>query len=129
MFLKQAGAVVAAGLTLPGCNVLFRPDLRAVAGAMNGLLNRPRLAASIGRRYLNATGALVTASLETVTGSLLDDLGLNLDSLAYLSVNELRDRLAARIRTDFSEENVVIVDGWMLSRTECLLCAVAYLHP
>jgi len=35
--------------------------------------------------------------------------------------------IQARIRQDFAVANVVTVDGWLLSRLEARLCAIAYL--
>ncbi len=38
------------------------------------------------------------------------------------------DLLRARIRKDFQEESVIVVDGWRLARTEVFLCAAAVLR-
>lgn len=38
-----------------------------------------------------------------------------------------RDDVLARVRRDYDEERVVLVRGWLLSRTEARLCALASL--
>jgi len=126
-FLKHAG-VAATGLMLPGCDTLFWPDLRAVAGAMAGLLNRRGLATRTGERYLRVAGTLDNSSVETLTARILESIGMDAARMTWLSVDGLRDALAEKIREDFARENTSRVDGWILARTECLLCAVAYLQ-
>lgn len=40
---------------------------------------------------------------------------------------DFRDSLNEAIRSDFSQKNVVLVDGWLLSHTEARVCGLAYL--
>ncbi len=40
---------------------------------------------------------------------------------------ELRMRLAQKVRQDFADERVVNLQGWLLARTEARLCALAVL--
>lgn len=128
-FFLKGTAVAAAGAALPGCDALLWPDLRSVAEAMAGLLNRRELARETGRRYLEAVDSLDGTPVDAVAGMILDDIGMITDGVMFLDVDELRDKLDAGIRHDFAAEKTVGVDGWLLSRTECLLCAVAYLLP
>lgn len=129
VFLKRAGAAAVAGIYLPGCNVLLWPDVRDVAGAMTGLLNRHELAKEIGRRYLEAEDSLATASVEAVTRTVLVSIDLDMDRLAFLPLGNLSHALSEKVREDFSMENTASIDGWILARTECLLCAIVYLFP
>ena len=41
------------------------------------------------------------------------------------SVDDLRSRIRSRVRADFETENVVRLRGWVLSRTEVRVCALA----
>jgi GMC oxidoreductase len=83
-------------------------------------------AAAIGRAYL-ATGPDV-ADLASVRGALREKVPSLFGSDAS-SDRRLRELLGARTRADFGVGDVVRVEGWILARTEALLCAyVALLH-
>jgi hypothetical protein len=77
-------------------------------------------AAAVGREYLRAAPhdrvrARLVAELDTVIGS-----GSPSDA-------EIRRRVSARIREDYAAGDTVRVRGWILSRTEARLCALAAL--
>ncbi len=78
--------------------------------------------ATIGQAYL--AGQPEEAHRDTLTRLLARDLSL----FAYgVSDDELRQRSRARIASDFSDANTLAVQGWILSRTELRLCALAAL--
>lgn len=52
---------------------------------------------------------------------------VRLRRLDSLSKKDLMDTLRALIRQDFVSENTVMLDGWVLSRTEARLCALCAL--
>lgn len=89
-----------------------------------------RSAEVIGRAYLLSQGVPLTAS-----GPVLASLWAGCMSALELDAADLRDhgggsfeaRFRDRIRLDFTEGNVVIVDGWMLSWVEAQACAIACL--
>ncbi len=68
---------------------------------------------AVGRRYLTA---YPDAPLERVLGP------------AYIGardgVKTFRKSVQTQVRHDFSQGNVVIVDGWVLSRTEACVCGL-----
>ena len=102
---------------------LFRRD--AAADRVVALLPMTS-AAAIGRAYL-ATGPVV-ADLASVRGALREKVPRLFGSDAS-SDRRLRELLDARTRADFGVGDVVRVEGWILARTEALLCAyVALLH-
>ena len=78
----------------------------------------PDAAARLGRRYL------VLHPHERDVASMLDGL---LEPGERPSRAGLRRRLRARQRHDFAGGVTVIVDGWILSRTEARLCAAVAL--
>jgi hypothetical protein len=47
--------------------------------------------------------------------------------LEGLDPTVLRERVKRRVRQDFAEDQVTLVDGWILSITEARLCALAAL--
>lgn len=57
----------------------------------------------------------------------LQDLGSDFTALALRDDPALEKYIADRQRRDFSRGNTVIVDNWILSRTEASLCALAVL--
>jgi hypothetical protein len=56
-----------------------------------------------------------------------DALGYACSDIDSLSDEALRDDLRASIHRDFASDDVVVVGGWILSRTEARICAVAAL--
>jgi hypothetical protein len=74
-------------------------------------------AAEVGRRYLESNDGEADREL------LADLLAANLDRDA----GEVPEQMAAAAREDFRCGRTVTVDGWLLSRTEARICAIAYL--
>ena len=95
-------------------------DTRA-AERLAGVFQHPDSAARLGRLYLDG------APQEADTAHLLTLIGA---APAATETDEaLRARLEARIREDFINDDLVAVDGWLVSRTEARLCAlVSLLH-
>jgi hypothetical protein len=88
------------------------------------LFRRKESARVIGRTYLQACPSEARASC------LVDEIasGLEGGAGALRTGNaELKRRLALRIRNDFAEDEIVCLEGWVLSRTEARLCALATL--
>lgn len=66
-------------------------------------------------------------SYEDLTRVLLITLGIDPETISGQTLISLEDRFREQVRLDFLEENVVVVKGWMLSRTEIWLCSLAYI--
>jgi hypothetical protein len=122
--LASASALVTLVPALSSCD-LIRPDLETVAEAMIDTLNHPERAREIGKMYTRQYPGVGERSYQQLTRELLAALELELGDLSYLSLDSLSERLGEQVRRDFAVENVVIVDRWMFSRTEALLCALA----
>jgi hypothetical protein len=58
----------------------------------------------------------------------MHDLLLGATELRARDRATLRARLRRRITQDFADGNVAMVGGWMLSRVEAQLCAIAYMN-
>ncbi len=122
-------ATLAAGLLWPELGGRRLWSLATPASALPihlrlvGLLRRPDSAAFIGRAYLEAEPA--EAELGRILALLLP--GRSAAALAALPAAELRRLVTARHRGDFSEGRTVSLGGWILSRTEARLYAVAAL--
>jgi hypothetical protein len=80
-------------------------------------------ARAVGRAYLarfpeeRAPIPLTRLILEGMTGSGAE--------ASRLGKRELQAQIAARLRADFAEGYIAKIDGWLLSRTEGRLCALA----
>jgi hypothetical protein len=124
-FLAGSGAVVAA-LAAPALATLFgcgrRPTL---AQALVGFYRDPESAARVGQAVLAAVPSEATA--EAVVAALAGDRRAELEALAASDPAALRALLQEQHRRDFEDGRTVAIDGWVLSRTEARLCAVAAL--
>ncbi|EWY39914.1 hypothetical protein N825_04850 [Skermanella stibiiresistens SB22] len=88
------------------------------ADQLLGLLRSRAAARRIGRAYLE------TASHEADAAQLVS-LILGDDAVGVDRVGDLRHRVAELQRADFTAGRTVTLDGWVLSRTEARLCALA----
>jgi len=89
-----------------------------------GWVARSEDVTTIGQAYLERQPE--EAHRDTLTRLLARDLSL----FPYgVSDDELRQRSRAKIASDFADANTLTVQGWILSRTELRLCALAALLP
>ena len=100
-------------------------DLDAVAKEMIGALNHPADARKIGIIHLTRLSGKQHPDANQLTRELLQSLKLNPEKVTIDSLPSLGTRLSAQVRQDFIDEKVVIVESWMLSRTELMLCELA----
>ncbi|HYM82218.1 MAG TPA: hypothetical protein VEY91_12515 [Candidatus Limnocylindria bacterium] len=94
------------------------------AGKLVGLLRHPASARVIGTAYLEAIPAEADAPI------LVDAIAAGLEggpAALRADANALRRRLLRRIEHDFELETTVRLQGWIVSRTEARLCALATL--
>jgi hypothetical protein len=103
--------------------VAFAPV--TMAERLAGLLTHRESARVVGRAYLDRVPGESTASglVERITAGLPGGWRTARDA----SDAELRALLAESIRSDFEEDRVVDVDGWVLSPTEARLYALTTL--
>lgn len=98
------------------------PPVPSAMTRLRALVPQPRSAHRLGRAYLahypgeEGPGRLTRLILAT--------LGLDEGAVAVRGEPELRAALATRIRDDFATAQTVMVDGWILSRTEMRLYAL-----
>jgi hypothetical protein len=89
------------------------------APLLAGLLADRRSAEAVGLAYLRTID-----HADLSREDLMQGLPAEFSAMAPA---ERQQAIGARIRRDFAEGVVVTVDGWMLSRTEARLCALAAL--
>jgi hypothetical protein len=102
-----------------------RPGLEATVGQQLGSFLRHRESARhVGRAYLEVQPR--EADVPRLVVAILGDLATRLPH-REIPGGTLARLLDERIRHDFAEGWLVSVGGWMLSRTEARLCALAEL--
>ena len=102
-----------------------KADLDTIAKKMIDALNHPVDAREIGTAHLARLPINQHQSTEQLTRELLHIIKLDPDNVSVDSLQSFDARLSAQVRQDFVDENVVIVDSWMLSKTELMLCVLA----
>lgn len=121
-FLKVASSTLL--IASSGCS-LGKPSWEEISERMIGLLHYPERARLIGSLYIDATPEVHGLTFEQWAGELLRLLGLESDQITGEILNSLDQRIRRQIRQDFVDENVVIVKGFMFSKTEIMLCSLA----
>jgi hypothetical protein len=97
----------------------------STAERLAGLFTHQDSARAVGRAYLDRVPGESSAS--RLVDRVAADLPGGRRTLRDASDADLRELLAARIRSDFEEDRVVDVDGWVLSPTEARLYAITTL--
>lgn len=125
--LLKAGILIG-GSVLIGGGLYYQGQLneRKLALLLASYLDYPDLAKSTGMRILNSD----TSLNHPLFDQLIDDLLISVDKsqkqVLNLTHESLLQNLHERITLDFIEENVVIIDGWILSKTEARVCVLAF---
>jgi hypothetical protein len=109
---------------IAGCN-WSRAPLKAIAQRMVSLLFYPEKAKEIGLLYIAEVSTVQGQTYEQLTEALLERLGLEQSQLSVENMALIDEKIKAVVHQDFMDEDVVILRGWMLSRTELMLCALA----
>jgi hypothetical protein len=108
------GTSAAGGL---GCAV--PRDSQATAGQLTDFVELRDAWATIGRAYLDSAPA--DSSLDALTDRLMSDLDWG---RVPSKLETLQQGLVERIQTEFRDEEMERVEGWMLAPTEVRLCAL-----
>ncbi len=103
---------------------LFR-NPEAPAAKLANLFAQKESAATIGSAYLRSTPT--EAAVPILLARLFRNQPRPEHWVVRTDVGTLRKTLAQQIRRDFATEQVVTVDGWVLSITESRLCGLATL--
>jgi hypothetical protein len=96
-----------------------------IAASLPDVLGVPATARRVGEAYLAATPA--EANVARLTSGVVGSLPRMPDLLIDVDAADLRAAIAEVIREDFRTERTVVIDGWILARTEARLYALAAL--
>jgi hypothetical protein len=94
----------------------------AGSAAVHSLLAHVDSAVAVGREYLRHHPD--ERDLARIRHGLSGALGGPVETL---DPAVLRERVRRRVRQDFAEDRIALVDGWILSITEARICALAAL--
>jgi hypothetical protein len=123
-------AAAGAALSIPGLTGALEKQassLQVLSQRLANLVARRRSGAEVGRAYLAAGGLRSESSATALADSIARDLGIRPSEFRSIPDRTLRSMLNARVRKDFEQEKVIIVSGWMLSRTEARIYALTTL--
>ena len=122
--LIGAAAVAAAGLPAVPVQDAAEISIRAEA-AILGIVRNRAAATALGNAALASRPEL--GDRKTLLGDMLNDLGMDSDTLARARTADIAGRLSAQIRDDFGNARTLMLDGWVLSLAETRLYALAAL--
>jgi hypothetical protein len=97
-------------------------DLERARQLLISLFSDRRRVHTIAAAYLG-TLARERASPAALTRAILGQTSIS--SAAAMTVPAIRRIIAERMQLDFLYDDIVCIDGWMLSKTEVCLCALA----
>lgn len=120
-----AAGAIAMGGGLPLTGPAMRPAKADAEAAILALLRDREGASQIGGAVLAANSEL--GHRERLLSDLTGEIGLDGKTLLELDAGVIAERLAQRIRDDFASRRTVKIDGWIVSMTECRICALAAL--
>jgi hypothetical protein len=103
-------------------NLADNDDLERARQLLISLFSDRHCVHAIAAAYLG-TLARERASPAALTRAILGQMSIS--SAAAMTVPAIRRIIAERIQLDFLRDDIVCIDGWMLSRTEVCLCALA----
>ena len=123
-FLKTS--VLLGGGALVGGGLFYSKlkHTRGMAGLLVSFLEYPQLALTVGQGVLKSDPTAYNISLEQMIDTLLQGINTSRDQLPEMPPEQLLDALHQRVRADFENEQIILVNGWLLSRTEAYLCSL-----
>jgi len=106
-----------------GCGI-GRADLDTTAAHLIQMLHYRQRAKTLGHAFIEQTPRLQDKSHRHFTREILAYLNVSPKNVSKETLHALPDKLRHQVTKDFEQENVVVVNGFMLSKTEALLCSL-----
>ena len=120
-----AGGVLLFERLRPWQGLVAREPMDPLGARLVGLLGDPESARTVGVEYVRAVPS--EASVATLVDTVAARLPGGLRAIRAATDDELRALLGARTRRDFADEDLIVLQGWVLSVTEARLFALAAL--
>jgi len=127
-FLKTG--IILSGTALVGASLTFsfNPSNKFIARQLTGYLQYHHLANVIGDSVIRNDTNLQGLSLQQMIDLVLEEAGLGRSDVSLFSLFNQLETFRNAAREDFMNENIILVDGWVLSSTEAHLCALLHLY-
>ncbi len=97
---------------------------RAIAEQLVYFLDYPEVAVTVGQGFLETDETLRANSLDQMIDKVLQSLDISKEQLPEITRSQLLEHMHRQVRSDFVNEQIVFVNGWLLSRTEARICAI-----
>jgi hypothetical protein len=127
-FLKAGILIGGAALVGTGIKFAWNPDAETIARLLTSHLAYPDLAIELGETIIKDDPRLANLTLDQMTDIVLKDAGFDREKVSYFSLLRNFDAYRRTVHEDFAIENILHVNGWVLSATEAHLCALLYLY-
>jgi len=124
LLLKLPVLASTSALLLSACEGSLDKKTAKATGVMSKQLRFPEQAAHLGQRYLATAKQLEPLTTGELSLAILAQIGIDITESPLPDNEAIQTALSQAVRADFTDENVVITDGWMLSKTEAMLCVL-----
>jgi len=132
-FLKSRRKFLFAGLFTGGAVLIgagldykYKPRSRIIARQLINYLQTHHLANITGASLIANDSSLQGLSLDQLIDKTLDNANLNRSDFSLFKSTSQLESFQHQVRLDFTNENIVLVNGWFLSVTEAHLCALLH---
>jgi hypothetical protein len=132
-FLKSRRKFLFAGLFTGGAVLIgagldykYKPRSRIIARQLINYLQTHHLANITGASLIANDRSLQALSLDQLIDKALDDANLKRSDFSLFKSTSQLEHFQHQVRQDFTDENIVLVNGWFLSVTEAHLCALLH---
>ena len=132
-FLKSRRKFLFAGLFTGGAVLIgagldykYKPRSRIIARQLINYLQTHHLANITGASLIANDSSLQGLSLDQLIDKALDNANLNRSDFSLFKSTSQLESFQHQVRQDFTNENIVLVNGWFLSVTEAHLCALLH---
>lgn len=125
-FLITGIAAGSAAVIGVGLNHKYKPRSRIIAKQLVSYLQVHHLANIIGASLIAQDETLQGMNIDQLIDLVLDDAALSRGGIFEFKPAFQLETFHRQVRADFTNENIVLVNGWVLSTTEAHMCALLH---
>jgi hypothetical protein len=125
-FLITGIAAGSAAVIGVGLNHKYKPRSRIIAKQLVSYLQVHHLANIIGASLIARDETLQGMNIDQLIDLVLDDAALSRGGIFEFKPAFQLETFHRQVRADFTNENIVLVNGWVLSTTEAHMCALLH---
>ncbi len=125
-FLITGIAAGSAAVIGVGLNHKYKPRSRIIAKQLVSYLQVHHLANIIGASLIAQDETLQGMNIDQLIDLVLDDAALSRGGIFEFKPAFQLETFHRQVRKDFIDENILLVNGWVLSATEAHMCALLH---